>query len=76
MTEFNHHHPTPLTPSSARALVAVMIRGTAAGSDLPVATATVAAELLDALSRTLLVDVLGATPIEARTVLDYLWAAR
>jgi hypothetical protein len=41
-----------------------------------VATATVAAELLDALSRTLLVDVLGATPIEARTVLDYLWAAR
>jgi hypothetical protein len=63
-----------LTTSGTRALVAVMCRG--AVPDLPPHTATVAVDALDAITRTLLVDVLGLSPAEALTVLAELWGVR
>jgi hypothetical protein len=43
---------------------------------LPPHTATVAVDSLDAVARTLLVDVLGLSPDEALTVLAELWGVR
>lgn len=63
-----------LTPSGTRALVAVICRG--AVPYLPPHTATVAVDSLDAVARTLLVDVLGLSPDEALTVLAELWGVR
>ena len=67
-------HDPNLTPSGTRAVAAVMCR--AALPDLPAHTATVAVDLLDALTRTLLVGVLGLSPQEALTVLAELWGTR
>ena len=63
-----------LTPSGVRALAATMVRGGV--PDLPPYTAAVMIDALDSLTRALLVDALGLSPHEARTVLDHLWAAR
>lgn len=48
-----------------------MVRG--ALPDVPPHTATVMVDALDALSRALLVDVLGLSPAAALDLLDYLW---
>jgi hypothetical protein len=44
--------------------------------DLPPHTATVMIDALDALSRALLVQVIGLSPIEALAIQSYLWSAR
>ena len=65
--------PLPLTPSGTRAAAAVMVR--TAVPDVPPHTATTVIDLLDAVTRTVLVGVLGLTPAEALDVCDYLWRA-
>lgn len=67
-------HALPLTPSGTRALVATMCRD--AAPDVPPHTASTVVDGLDAISRVLLVELLGLTPAEALTVLSELWAVR
>jgi hypothetical protein len=43
--------------------------------DVPPHTASTVVDLLDAVTRSVLVGVLGLTPAEALDVLDYLWRA-
>jgi hypothetical protein len=66
--------PQPLTPSGIRAVAASMA-ATAVPNLLP-HTATVMIDALDALSRALLVQVIGLAPIEAMAIQSYLWSAR
>lgn len=65
--------PLPLTPSGVRAAAAVMVRS--AIPAIPPHTATTVIDLLDAVTRTVLVEVLGLTPGQALDLLDYLWRA-
>jgi hypothetical protein len=63
--------PLPLSPSGTRAAAAVMVRAAVPG--VPPHTASTVVDLLDLITRTVLVDVLGLSPAEALAVLDYLW---
>ena len=64
----------PLTQSGTRAIAAGMVR--TAVPSTPLDCAAVAVDIVDAVSRVVLVDVLGLDRDESRTVLQVLWGTK
>ena len=64
----------PLTQSGTRAVAAGMVRTAVPAT--PLDCAAVAVDIVDAVSRVVLVDVLGLDRQEAATVLSTLWGIK